>query len=44
VSVAAVMVSDLVDTGHLAVRTVGADPDTPNYELLERVLHGLRSL
>ncbi|SNQ49772.1 conserved hypothetical protein [Frankia canadensis] len=44
VSVAAVMVSDLVDTGHLAVRTVGADPDTPNHELLERVLHGLRSL
>ena len=44
VSVAAVMVSDLVDSGHLTVRTVGCDPSAPDRVLLERVLNGLRKL
>lgn len=44
ISVAAVMVSGLVDSGHLTVRTVGWDPDAPSLDVLERVLHGLRNL
>ncbi|MEU9776613.1 DUF742 domain-containing protein [Streptomyces sp. NPDC047968] len=38
-----ILVSALMDTGHLASPTT-ADPDRPDYDLMGRVLDGLRAL
>lgn len=43
VSLAAVLVSDLVDTGHLVIRS-GVSPAEPDRDALEKVLDGLRRL
>ena len=42
VSVVVVVASDLVDSGHLSVRTQAAAP--VSREVLEELLHGLRKL
>lgn len=45
ISVVLVLVCDLVDTGHLTIRTHAApDGDGPSLDILERVLDGLRTL
>lgn len=44
VSVVAVMASDLIDSGHLAVHATPPSHDIPTREILERVLSGLRKL
>lgn len=44
VSLVAVMVSDLVDTGHLTIRSNHQAHVGPSRETLEKVLDGLRNL
>ena len=44
VSLVVVLASDLVDTGHLAIRSTLPKFARPDHDLLEKVLNGLRKL
>jgi hypothetical protein len=43
VSVTKVLLSDLVDSGHIVTRAATAEPDRPSDHLLREVLDGLRA-
>ncbi|WP_237404942.1 DUF742 domain-containing protein [Actinacidiphila reveromycinica] len=43
-SVVRILVSGLIDSGHLAAPTRRSRADAPSIELLKEVLHGLRSI
>jgi uncharacterized protein DUF742 len=44
VSLIVVIASDLVDSGHLVIRSALPSHEPPDQELLEKVLNGLRNL
>ncbi|WP_019814533.1 DUF742 domain-containing protein [Saccharomonospora saliphila] len=44
VSMVAVLASDLIDSGHLVVRSAPSHPVMPEIDVLEKVLNGLRKL